>query len=116
MSEETSREEQSTKKDTNKGAKAEMSFLDHLEALRWHIIKSSLAIVIFATLVYIYSSFVWDSIIFPPMKHEFWTSQMLIRLSNFLGMHSKGLNVTFPSSHNDEMAYVLKLIFKVCQT
>src|ERR1035437_9404753 len=92
MSEETSTEEQSTKKDTNKSAKSEMSFLDHLETLRWHIIKSALAIVIFATLAYIYSDFIWNSIIFPPKDHDFWTSQMLIRLSNFLGMHSKGLN------------------------
>lgn len=93
MSEETSTEEQSTKKDTKKGAKAEMSFLDHLETLRWHIIKSALAICIFATLAYIYSDFVWNSIIFPPKEHDFWSSRMLIQFSNFLGLHSNGLNV-----------------------
>ena len=93
MPEETSREEQSTKKDTKKGAKSEMSFLDHLETLRWHIIKSALAIVVFATLAYIYSDFVWNSIIFPPKEHDFWTSLMLIKFSNFLGLHSVGLNV-----------------------
>lgn len=92
MSEETSTEEQSTKKGTKKAVKAEMSFLDHLEALRWHIIKSAIAICVFATLAYIYSDFVWNSVLLAPNSNEFWTSQMLIKLSNFLGMKSDGLN------------------------
>lgn len=92
MSEETSTEEQSTKKGTKKAIKAEMSFLDHLEALRWHIIKSAIAICVFATLAYIYSDFVWNSVLLAPNSNEFWTSQMLIKLSNFLGMKSDGLN------------------------
>lgn len=92
MAEESNREEQSTKKENKKAAKAEMSFLEHLEALRWHIIKSALAICIFATLAYIYSDFVWHSIIFAPKSHDFWTSRMLIKLNNFFGMQSDGLN------------------------
>ena len=93
MSEASSREEQTTNKDKKKDTKSEMSFLDHLETLRWHIIKSALAICIFATLAYIYSDFVWNSIIFPPKEHDFWSSRMLIQFSNFLGLHSNGLNV-----------------------
>lgn len=89
MSEEKTQEEQPTKK---KAAKTEMSFLEHLEALRWHIIKSALAICIFAILAYVYSDFVWNSIILAPKSHDFWTSRMLIKLSNLLGMHSDGLN------------------------
>jgi sec-independent protein translocase protein TatC len=91
MSEETTREEQSTKKKNKKEANEEMSFLDHLEALRWHIIRSAASICIFATLAYIYSDFVWDSIIFAPKSHDFWTSRMLIKLSNFFGFESAGL-------------------------
>jgi sec-independent protein translocase protein TatC len=91
MAEETNTEEQSTKKN-KKGEKAEMSFLDHLEALRWHIIRSVVAICVFAILAYIYSDFVWNSIILAPNSNEFWTSQMIIKLSNLLGMQSEGLN------------------------
>jgi sec-independent protein translocase protein TatC len=90
MAEETNREEQSTKKKNE--PKAEMSFLDHLEALRWHFIKSILAIIIGGTLAYIYSDFVWNSIILAPKSPDFWTSRMLIKLSNFLGIQSNGLN------------------------
>jgi len=90
MAEETNREEQSTKKKNE--PKAEMSFLDHLEALRWHFIKSIVAIITGGTLAYIYSDFVWNSIILAPKSPDFWTSRMLIKLSNFLGIQSNGLN------------------------
>ncbi len=89
MAEETSREEQSTK---TKDIKSEMSFLDHLEALRWHFIKSAFAICIFATIAYIYSGFIWNSIILAPKSPDFWTSRMLIKLSHVFGYNSAGLN------------------------
>jgi sec-independent protein translocase protein TatC len=91
MSEETTREEQSTKKKKKEEPKAEMSFLDHLEALRWHIIRSAVSIIAFAILAYIYSDFVWNSIIFAPNSHDFWTSRMLIKLGDFIGYKSNGL-------------------------
>ncbi len=91
MAEETSREEQSTKKQKKKEAKTEMSFLDHLETLRWHIIKSAIAVITFAILAFIYSDFIWDSIILAPKSPDFWTSRMLIKLGNLLGYESVGL-------------------------
>ena len=36
----------------------EMSFLDHLEELRWHLIRSVLAIVIVATAAFIFKDFI----------------------------------------------------------
>jgi len=91
MAEETSREEQSTKKQKKEEAKTEMSFLDHLETLRWHIIKSAIAVITFAILAFIYSDFIWDSIILAPKSPDFWTSRMLIKLGNLLGYESVGL-------------------------
>jgi len=92
MAEETSREEEPTKKSKKTvEEKAEMSFLDHLETLRWHIIKSILAICIFGTVAYIYSDFIWNTIIFAPNSHDFWTSQMLIKLGDLFGYKSAGL-------------------------
>jgi len=69
-----------------------MSFLDHLEALRWHIIRAAIAIISFAILAFIYSDFIWDSIILAPKQSDFWTSRMLIKVSHFLGIQSDGLN------------------------
>lgn len=92
MAEESTREEQSTKNKRGKAEKAEMSFLDHLEALRWHIIRSVIAIITCGVVAFIYSDFVWDSIIFAPKSNDFWTSRMIIQVSNFFGMESNGLN------------------------
>ena len=46
----------------------EMSFLDHLEELRWHLIRSCLAIVILASVAFIAKDFIFDTIIFGPKK------------------------------------------------
>jgi sec-independent protein translocase protein TatC len=85
-------EEQTGKKKNTKEEKTEMSFLDHLEALRWHIIKSVLAIVIFGILAYTFSAIIWKEIIFAPNSDQFWTSQMIIKLNNYFGVQSDGLN------------------------
>lgn len=92
MSEESTREEQSTKKKNKKEEKTEMSFLDHLEALRWHIIRSVIAVIVLAIIAFIYSDFIWDSIILAPKQSDFWTSRMIIKISNLLGIQSDGLN------------------------
>ena len=36
----------------------EMSFLDHLEDLRWHLIRSTVAILIAAIIAYIFKEFI----------------------------------------------------------
>jgi len=103
MSEESARENQSTKKTKKKEQKAEMSFLDHLEALRWHIIKSIVAICICATVAYIYSDLIW-SIIIAPKQSDFWTSQMIIKLNNLFGVKSAGLNTKTLNLINFDMS------------
>ena len=62
----------------------EMSFLDHLEELRWHIIRSLIAIVILAIAAFIAKSFVIDTIILGPSKTDFWTYRKLCELSEIL--------------------------------
>ncbi len=69
------------KKDIN-----EMSFLDHLEELRWHLIRIVLAVIIVATLVFIFSRFVFDEIIFAPLEMTFPTYHFLCNGATFLGV------------------------------
>jgi len=92
MSEETNREEQSTKKKKIKEPKAEMSFLDHLEALRWHIIKSAIAVVLFAVVAFIEKDIIFDSIIFAPKNPGFWTNRMLALVAEAFSMPSLQIN------------------------
>lgn len=66
-----------------KGEK-EMSFLEHLEELRWHIIRSILAIVFFMIVAFIFKSFIFDHIILAPKSPTFFTNRMLCHLGELL--------------------------------
>ena len=63
----------------------EMSFLDHLEELRWHLIRSSLAILVLASAAFIAKDFIFDSIIFGPKKIDFPTYKWFCYLSESFG-------------------------------
>jgi sec-independent protein translocase protein TatC len=62
-------------------AGAEMTFLDHLEALRWHLIRSASAIFIFAIIAFFYSSVVFDYILLAPKSDNFPTYRFFCWLS-----------------------------------
>ena len=64
----------------------EMSFLDHLEDLRWHLIRATLGVVIAATLAFIFKKFIFDVIIFGPTQMNFATYEGLCKMSQFLGI------------------------------
>jgi len=67
----------------------EMSFLDHLEELRWHLIRIVLAVVIVGTLLFIFSRYVFESIIFAPLKMQtFPTYRLLCKGANFINVET----------------------------
>jgi sec-independent protein translocase protein TatC len=92
MSEGDNREEQSTKKKRKKTFQGEMSFLEHLEELRWHIIKSVLAISIFAVVAFLMKDFIFNEVIFKPKMPDFWSNRMLAKLGELLGTESLKIN------------------------
>ena len=59
-----------------------MSFLEHLEELRWHLIRSSLAIVIVGTAAFIAKDFIFDTLIFGPKKSDFFTYELFCTIKN----------------------------------
>lgn len=63
-----------------------MSFLQHLEALRWHLVRSAIAIVVIATVIFLNHEIVFDTIIFGPMHSDFLTYKALCRLSHLAGL------------------------------
>ncbi|WP_290701908.1 twin-arginine translocase subunit TatC [Lacinutrix sp.] len=63
-----------------------MSFLDHLEDLRWHLIRIFVAILICGTVAFIFGTFIFDNIIMWPKKMTFPTYQWLCNMSNFFGI------------------------------
>ncbi|QED37730.1 twin-arginine translocase subunit TatC [Antarcticibacterium arcticum] len=64
----------------------EMSFLDHLETLRWHLIRATLAILIAGIIAFLAKSFIFDVLLFGPRNADFWTYDILCRISNFVGV------------------------------
>jgi sec-independent protein translocase protein TatC len=72
-------------KEKGKAMEAEMSFFDHIEVLRWHLIRSSIAILIFMGLAFYYYDWIFDTIIMGPKKPDFWTYRMLCKLGDYLG-------------------------------
>src|SRR5215203_3824991 len=70
----------------NKDPNAEMSFIDHLEDLRWHVIRSIIAVIIFAIVVFTYSDFVVDQILFAPTRADFVSSQWMCKMGHAVGI------------------------------
>lgn len=64
----------------------EMSFLDHLEELRWHIIRSIGSILVFTIAAWIFQKEIFGGIIMAPSKSTFWTNRMLCKLADLTGV------------------------------
>ena len=70
-----------------------MSFIDHLEDLRWHVIRSVIAVLIGAIVVFIYSDFVVNDILFAPTRSNFISARWLCSLGHKIGI---GNTLCFP--------------------
>lgn len=64
----------------------EMSFLDHLEELRWHLVRSTIAVLVLAVIAFMFKGFIFDVLIFGPTKTDFPTYAMFCEISRYLGM------------------------------
>lgn len=78
-----------------KGAKGEgeMSFLEHLEELRWHIIRSVIAIVAFMVIAFVFKNLIFDSIILAPKDPDFITNRLLCSISDKLCINQEHVNL-----------------------
>ena len=75
-----------------KGIQGEMSFLEHLEELRWHLIRSVTAIMVFAVVAFIFKDFIFNTIIFKPKTPDFWTNRMFAQLGDYIGSEAIKIN------------------------
>jgi sec-independent protein translocase protein TatC len=64
----------------------DMSFLDHLEELRWHVIRSMIAIVFFTIFAFISAPWIFENIVFAPARVDFPTFKILCKLGNMMGV------------------------------
>lgn len=64
----------------SKSEKNEMTFLEHLEELRWHLVRSLMALLVFGLLAFVFKYFVFDIIVLGPSKSDFFTNKWLCQL------------------------------------
>lgn len=62
----------------------EMSFVDHLEALRWHLVRAVVAWLVASIAIFVYVDWVFDNVIYAPARSNFVTYQVLCDLSHSL--------------------------------
>src|SRR5688572_5255275 len=59
----------------------EMTFADHLEELRWHILRSVIAVLAIGLMAFFYMDVIFQEVILGPVKANFWTYRMLCKIS-----------------------------------
>ncbi len=63
-----------------------MTFIDHLEELRWHIVRSLIAVIIVAILIFINMDWFFDTIILGPIRPDFISYTKFCEFSHWAGM------------------------------
>ena len=91
-------------KEKGNNLEAEMSFFDHLEALRWHLIRSVIAVAVFSIVAFCNFKFLFSTIIMAPFDPKFWSFRMMCTLGNLF--HLSGFCIDKINGHiiNTEMA------------
>jgi sec-independent protein translocase protein TatC len=64
--------------------KGEMTFLEHLEELRWHIIRSVIAIVVMMIVAFIFKNILFDKIVLAPKNPDFVSNRMFCEFGHYL--------------------------------
>jgi sec-independent protein translocase protein TatC len=72
----------STSKET--GEAKEMTFMDHLEALRWHIVRSLIVWIVGSIVLFIYHDWVFDNVIIAPSNQNFISYKAFCNFGHFL--------------------------------
>lgn len=69
-----------------KNEKKEMSFMDHLEDLRWLLVRSTFAVIGIACACYFIDDFIFDTIIFGPKDPNFVTYRFFCEVTHYFGV------------------------------
>ncbi|PKP35796.1 MAG: twin-arginine translocase subunit TatC [Bacteroidetes bacterium HGW-Bacteroidetes-17] len=78
--------EVNSNKKKQKSPEKEMSFWEHLEELRWHIVRSVIAIFIFAIIAFLNRKLIFDVVILAPKDSNFITNRILCQIADYLSI------------------------------
>ncbi len=94
----------------------EMSFLDHLEDLRWLLVRSTIGILIAATLVFFISDYIFNVVIFGPTDPHFISYRLLCDLTTSLGVEGACITEIPFYVQNTEMEGQISILIWICIT
>ncbi|MBK9736618.1 MAG: twin-arginine translocase subunit TatC [Saprospiraceae bacterium] len=77
----------------NKNDTNDMGFLDHLEELRWHVIRASISVGVFTIIALVFQNEVFEYIIYAPKKPDFITYRMFCYISEATCFHPPDLQL-----------------------
>lgn len=63
----------------------EMSFLDHVEELRWHLVRSTGVVLLFSIIAFLMKNLIFNVILFAPKSADFITYRFFCKVSRFFG-------------------------------
>lgn len=63
-----------------------MSFWEHIEALRWHLMRAVAAILVFGIVAFLNRHFVFDEVLLSPIRNDFITTRWLCQLAEWVAM------------------------------
>lgn len=72
----------------NNGSQAEMAFIDHLEELRWHLLRSIIVILLLAVVIFYFHGWFFANIIAGPINPDFISYRAFCWLSEVLHVKS----------------------------
>ncbi|MBL7691147.1 MAG: twin-arginine translocase subunit TatC [Flavipsychrobacter sp.] len=85
----------------NNNPKGEMNFLDHIEELRWHIVRSAIAIVIGSIVVFTKVEWLFDKVVMGPAHQDFISYKAFCALGRLLHSDAfcmQGINMRFQNT------------------
>lgn len=92
---------------------AEMHFTDHIEELRWHIVRSVIAVLVISIIVWIRIEWVFDHILLGPAHADFISYRLLCRMGNALKIPALCLDDVKIQFQNTELAGQFTMSFSV---
>lgn len=84
--------------------KKELSFWDHLDVLRFALMRSFVAVIIIAAVAFYYTGFIYDTVIMGPKNPNFVSNQFLCKLSQKVNLETLCINQKEFQLNNFEMA------------
>ncbi len=90
-----------------------MAFVDHIEALRWHVIRSAIAIIISAIIIFFNIEWIFDRIILGPAHPDFISYQILCKFGHLIHVDALCLDKINMEFQNTELSGQFMMSFSV---